>query len=308
MKSLLLLAVIGLLAPAVMAQEQPSAAPAPSPAPATPEPDYVRWVEEDGGDSLQTAIVRFTHPHGETLDLVGAVHIADKAYFQELNRRFKGYDAVLYELVGGPMPVTKEDKEARAKSRETSNLAWVGQMQQTMQRTLELSSQMAEVDYSPPNFVHADMTLEQFNKTKEQKNESFLGLMVKAWLVQSELQSSGKMTKEPDLAQLMAILLSGDSAGELKRIIGSQFDMVEDLITGIEGSNGSVIIGERNNVAIKVLAEQLQLGRKKLAIFYGAAHLPDMEKKLLAAGWKKTGIDWLKAWNLPVEKTAGENK
>lgn len=272
---------------------------------AVPEPDYVRWVEEDNCESLQTAIVRFTHPHGETLDLVGAVHIADKAYFQALNKRFTGYDAVLYELVGGPMPVTKEDKEARAKSRQTSNLAWVGQLQQTMQRTLELTSQMTEVDYSPPNFIHADMSLEQFEKTKTQKNESFLGLMVKAWLVQSEMQDSGKMTKEPDLAQLMAILLSGDSATELKRIIGSQFDMVEDLITGIEGDKGSVIIGERNNVALKVLAEQLKLGRKKLALFYGAAHLPDMEKKLLAAGWKKAGTEWLKAWDLT---TSGKEK
>ena len=264
----------------------------------TPEPDYVRWVDSAETESLQTAITRFTDPQGRTVDLVGAVHIADKAYYESLNKRFKTYDAVLYELVGGPMPVTKEDKAARLKKKQTSNLAWVGKMQETMQRTLELSSQMNEVDYSPANFVHADVTLEQFDSLKQKKNESFLGLMMKAWMVQSDLQDEGKAAKEPDLPKLMAILLSGDSATELKRMLGAEFDMVEDLVAGIEGGEGSAIIAERNKVALEVLQQQLKTGKRKLSIFYGAAHLADMEKRLHSVGWKKTGTEWLKAWDL----------
>ncbi len=259
--------------------------------------DYVRWVEEESGDSLQVAIVSFSHPGGQKLDLVGAVHIGDKAYYEELNKRFKGYDAVLYELVGGPMPKTKQEMEARLAGRDRSSLAWVGAMHEKLKKSLALSSQMEEVDYTPENFVHADMSLEEFQKTREEKNESFLGLMVKAWLVQSELQ--GQSDPSQDLAQLMKILLSSDSATELKRMIGSQFHMVEELVTGMEGSEGSVIIGARNDVALKVLAQQRLTDKKRFAIFYGAAHLPDMEKKLLAAGWRKQRTEWLKAWNLP---------
>ena len=33
------------------------------------------------------------------VDLIGAVHIGDIAYYQQLNERFKQYDALLYELV-----------------------------------------------------------------------------------------------------------------------------------------------------------------------------------------------------------------
>jgi hypothetical protein len=264
-----------------------------------PETDYVRWVEAEEGESLQVAVVTFSHPGGQLLDLVGAVHIGDKAYYDALNERFKRYDAVLYELVGGPMPKVKPSQEERAAASSGSSLAWVGKMHETLKRTLELSSQMDEVDYSSDHFIHADMSLEAFQKAKQAKNESFLGLMVKAWLVQSELEAQGKSSQTGDLAQLMAILLSGDSATELKRMIGSQFHMVEELVTGIEGSEGSVIIGARNDVALKVLVEQLRTDKKKFAIFYGAAHLPDMEKKLLAAGWKKQSSEWLKAWDIP---------
>lgn len=289
MRSLLLTAAFGSLALPVWSEQKP----APS-----QEADYVQWVDDAAGESLQTAIVTFTHPGGQTLDLIGAVHIGDKSYYQELNTQFKQYDAVLYELVGGPMPKTKPDKEARSASRGSSSLAWVGKMHETLKNSLELASQMDEVDYSPQNFVHADMSLEEFQKAKESKNESFLGLMVKAWLVQSELEASGQASQTGDLAQLMAILLSGDSATELKRMLGSQFHMVEQLVTGIEGSEGSVIIGARNDVALKVLVQQLQTGKKRFAIFYGAAHLPDMEKKLLAAGWIKKETRWLNAWNI----------
>jgi hypothetical protein len=51
--------------------------------------------------ALQTAIVRFAGSGEQTfvVDLVAAVHYADRGYFERLNRRFRDYDAVLYELV-----------------------------------------------------------------------------------------------------------------------------------------------------------------------------------------------------------------
>ena len=281
-----------------MADLKPAAPPAESKPAAT---DYVRWVDTETEEGLQTASVRFTREDGATVDLVGAVHIADKAYFEDLNRRFKTYDAVLYELVGGPMPKTEADKASRAKARDSSNLSWLAQLHKTMQRSLALSSQLEEVDYSGTNFVHADVTLEQFDKLKTQKQESFLGLMLKAYAVQAQMEEDGKMAKQPNLAQLMAILLRGDSANNLKRVIGEQFDLVEDLITGIEGGDGTVIIGERNKVALEVLKQQVAAGKKKLAIFYGAAHLPDMEKRLTEQGWKKVNAEWLTAWDLGEE-------
>ncbi len=53
-------------------------------------------------------------PHqGTQVDLIGAVHIAHSAYFQDLNRRFRKYDALLYELVADP-EVNIPDRTPRA--------------------------------------------------------------------------------------------------------------------------------------------------------------------------------------------------
>src|SRR5689334_23610345 len=57
-------------------------------------PDYIRFTEDPAGARLEVAIRKFTLPSGQRLDLVGAVHIADASYYQEINRRFPSYDSV----------------------------------------------------------------------------------------------------------------------------------------------------------------------------------------------------------------------
>ena len=43
---------------------------------------------------FQTAVARFENAEGIRVDLIGAVHIADKAYYEKLNEDFKGYNAL----------------------------------------------------------------------------------------------------------------------------------------------------------------------------------------------------------------------
>ena len=48
-----------------------------------------------------------------------------------------------------------------------------------------------------------------------------------------------------------------------------------------------------------VLQRELERGSKRLGIFYGAAHMPDFERRLvLDFGLKKAGVEWRTAWNL----------
>ena len=42
---------------------------------------------------------RNTDKHDVTIDLIGAVHIGEKAYYDKLNKEFEQYDVLLYELV-----------------------------------------------------------------------------------------------------------------------------------------------------------------------------------------------------------------
>lgn len=268
----------------------------------TVPPDYVRFVEDETGARLQTGVARFQNAQGVTVELIGAVHIADKAYYEALNGRFKTFEAVLYELVGGEF----KDRARLKASGDAERMQWVGWLQETMRKSLALTGQIEGIDYSAKNFVHADMTTGQFFGTQEKKQESFVGLLVKAWRVQMESAVAGDLPDQPGLAKILEILCRKDSPTELKRIVGREFDQVEKIMAGIEADGGTVLIGERNRVALEVLDREIAKGRKKVAIFYGAAHLPDMEQRLIAKGFKKTTVEWLTAWNLPPETEGTE--
>jgi len=260
--------------------------------------EHLRFVEDDDGSArLETVVVKMTGSNGEKVDLVGAVHVADAAYFEALNGRFKGYDAVLYELVGSPEKGNPLSNRAVAKD---ARLSWIGNLQQKMKETLKLESQLEKIDYTAANFVHADMAMEEFQKAQETNQETFLGLWLKAMAAQ---QSAGGTAAGNDLAGvivLLQILMKKDSADDLKRLIGREFDQVEAVMSGLEAGGGTVIIGERNRVALEVLEKEIASGKKRLAIFYGAGHFPDMQKRLEAKGFKRTGSEWLAAWRIPA--------
>lgn len=65
-----------------------------------------------------------------------------------------------------------------------------------------------------------------------------------------------------------------------------------------------MIISDRNERCLGVMHRELAGGHRNLGIFYGAAHFPDLEKRLLDLGFKRTNQEWLTAWNIPkaVEK------
>ena len=111
-----------------------------------------------------------------------------------------------------------------------------------------------------------------------------------------------------DSALLMA-LFSKDRATALKTIMAEQFESLEGSMSALDGPGGSTIITERNKRCFEVLDKQLAAGKKRIAIFYGAGHLPDMERRLIADyGLKRGSETWLPAWQLQpgkAERPAG---
>ena len=257
--------------------------------------------EDQSPRALEVAIVRFERPAGKrppvTVDLVGAVHVADADFFSALNERFKHYDAVLYELVA---------PEGTKVSRESAgNGSPVSAIQNGMTGLLELQFQLKGIDYNQDNMVHADMSPEQFAQSMRDRGESILGIIVRTMGYSLAQQSKGAGGATD--AQLMLALLSKNRAMALKRILAQQFEDLEGSVNVLNGEHGSTLITERNKVALEVLREQIAAGKRKLAIFYGAGHLPDFEKRLredFQLVPKKT--TWLVAWDL-TDKPSGKN-
>lgn len=258
-------------------------------------PRFLRVERNDRGDviALKTPIVRFLPKQGDspTVDLVGAVHIADKSYFEQLNGLFKAYDAVLFELVAAEGTQVPKDREKRgAPSPVTS-------VQQGMKSMLDLSFQLDCIDYSAANFIHADMSPEEFSRSMKDRGESFSQMFFR--MLGQNMAMQGRTTRSN--VSVLSLLFSRDRNVHLKRMLAEQFDDLDGQMELFDGPDGSTIITERNKKAFEVLARELKTGKKRLAVFYGAGHLPDMERRLLADGYRRDTERWITAWSLGLE-------
>ena len=250
---------------------------------------FVRLKKDDKSkpSSLDVAITTYVGRNiaGDQVqvDLVGAIHIADKDFFHRLNKEFEKYDVVLYELVA-----PKGVKPERGSAGLYSPIA----------RMLELADQIAEVDYTKKNFVHADMSGAEMAESMQKRDESWLKMIGEA-IGQGIAQASDPESGASDGQLLANLLTSRSPALAWKRTMAPQFSDMEHSMGWLDGPDGSTILTERNKVALKVLAEQLKTGKRRLAIFYGAGHFPDMERRLVGEFKLKRGEQaWVTAWNL----------
>jgi hypothetical protein len=259
-------------------------------------PDYIRFAEDDRSARLEVAIKTFTMPSGQKVDLISAVHIADDAYYQELNKRFDTYDSVLFELVGDP---------ERLAGSEPSN-STISLIQQAAGEYLHLTFQLDAIDYSKKNMVHADATLAEFEKMQKERGETMMTLFTRAM----DAQTSGKIDStamhELDTFGLIRILLSKDSAAAFKKALAKMFDQTESLTAAMEGKQGSAALSGRNQVVLGKLATVLAVRKQRhIAVFYGAAHMPGLEASLMKdMKAKATGEEWLPAWTMPKANAA----
>lgn len=276
--------VLALLTSTVVYAQQPAA---------EKKTEFLRFVDDaNGGGKLQTAIVTYKNDAGATVHLVAAVHIGEKDYYKALNKTFEGYDGVLYEMVkpkdaGPPQPG------------EERNNSIISVIQRFMKDALELHFQLDDIDYSKPNFVHADLDWETFQKMEEERGESIWGLMLQQMI--REMMNPPKDQEEIGVGDLLNALSSPDRARQLKLLIGRQFGHLEEQMAGF---GGTVLITDRNKACFKVLKKELAAGKKNLAIFYGAGHMEDMEDRLDLMGFHQTGVEWRTAWDM-TEKPGG---
>lgn len=271
-------------------------APTPSTAPQSKDSEYLRIARNDAGAplTLQTSIVRFTPAPGSgrsglKVDLVSAIHIADARYYKELNARFRDYDAVLYELVA--------PQGTRVPLGGGQNRSLVSGVQGAMTDMLGLAFQLEEVDYTRPNFVHSDLSPDELARSMAERGESALDYVFKAMGV-----SMSEQAKDPLGLQgiaLLVALLSQDRERVLKiQFANSMLDM-DTLTAAFEGKDGSSLIGERNKRAVTVLEERIRRGDRRIAIFYGAAHMSGIAQRLESdVGLRRGDSEWLDAWDL----------
>jgi hypothetical protein len=260
-------------------------------------PKFIRIERNAQGipQSLDTSVATYRTRDGRLqVDLIGAVHVADQSYYEKLNEQFQHYDAVLYELVA---PEGTRVPAGGAKSQHP-----VGRMQEAIKDLLDLSYQLNHINYGAANLIHADMSPDEFARSMEERGESFLQILFRM-LGQAAAQS-GRTNQVSDTDLLFAFF-SSDRALKLKRVMAAQFEDLDGQMQILDGPEGSTLISQRNKKVLEVLRREIDRGRTKLAIFYGAGHMPDIARRL-ETEWEMqlASEQWLTAWDMSGKKTA----
>ena len=266
--------------------------------------EFLRLVRDDAGEplSLDTSIVEYRETAATAakagrrtplqVDLVAAVHVGGADYYETLDRMFADYDAVLYELVAPP--------NARVPKPGRKPAGAIGSAQQGLRKMLGLEFQLEGIDYSANNFVHADLSPKEFDAAMAKRGETWWSMFSRL-MRESMARADRDGGRDVSVGQLFGILFGSGPERQttLRRMMAEQFTDMEVLTAAFGGEEGSTLITDRNAAALTVLRDQIAKGRRRIAIFYGAAHMDDFDARLREdVGLQPGEPVWLEAWDL----------
>ena len=270
-----------------------------------PLPPVMRIVTDPASKAqhLQVPLLHYTKgsrlKDQIVLDFVGAVHLGEKSYYGDLNKRFASYDAVLFELVsdGNNLPAIGEERPD----------SLLGTVQRAFSNLLGLSFQLDEVNYRAKNFIHADLSPEELSDAMAARGESLPQLLMKLVKLSTDpeikksLEANGYKESSLEGINPLLILLRGPTQEDrlkIRRFMAQGLVGSDAMMKVLEGDNGFSLITDRNSEVMAVLNRETALGKRKIAIFYGVGHLPDLHKRFLEQGYRLAKVEWLTAWNM----------
>lgn len=254
---------------------------------------FVRFVDgsHEWQGQLQTAISNYRDAEGREVNLVAAIHIADQAYYSMLNKFFTTQDLVLYEMVAEP------DQRPGPQS-VVAGGSPLGMVQTLVARLLDVQFQLQAIDYTPANFRHADLSPAQLGNIMEEKDESFFSMIFDVAIAQqATAQSRNLEPGEFKLSSLLMALSMENQSQALKYLLARELGRTDSLLLDPQLEDSLTLLGDRNRVAIARLEEALlEADRHSISLFYGAAHMPGLERAILALGFHEVERSWLTAW------------
>lgn len=178
-------------------------------------------------------------------------------------------------------------------------------LQADLADALGLAFQLRAIDYSKPNWRLADMDSAELDaalKARGVDAGGFLGTL-------AGTSFSARMVK---LLLGLVRFADGLTGGSIRAMV--QVMMIELLsIDGIKDAGAAgmapgmmeVILDDRNAVVIDRLATLLEReDPKDVAIFYGAAHIPDLVERLRDRfGYEPAGVEWITAIEVDLDKS-----
>ncbi|HTL59480.1 MAG TPA: hypothetical protein VL361_27665 [Candidatus Limnocylindrales bacterium] len=261
-----------------------------------PEP-YVRISNNDSNlVQLQIAVRKFVpaRGHGPAIWLAGVSHIGDSNYYAALQEHLDAQTLVLFEGVAARARPSTPTSPRQAAHRDDasdkgSSSADDAGLQSSVATSLGLEFQLTAIDYQRPNFRNCDLTIpelrqlfaaEETSTGSSGAGESFEGVLQLMQggsffdsVLQVGLRFLGASPKLRALGRLALIDVIGEIQGDFSHLQGLPPNMKELL---------QVLLERRNQKVVRELTNDLpRLDEDDtIAVFYGTAHMPDLERRL----------------------------
>lgn len=293
-------AAAGLLALPVLAQEPAPASAEPKTGSFTNAGPYMRVARPDTNTvELQIVLRQFLPQDAKdpAIWLVAVSHIGESNYFSQLQSFLNQQGLVLFEGVGYAEGRRKSKAQPSATDDTSAQDAEPGgtsSLQSTLATSLGLAFQLDAIDYEQKNFKNSDMSMTQIQELmvkqmekegageRESGNPEFLALMAamegSSWLgafLHVGVRLLGSSPKLQAMTRLMLIEVLGGIQGDMSEMKGLPPE-IQDLMR--------VLIQERNGVVLRDVKKALARRSKpfeSIAVFYGAAHMDNMERRLV---------------------------
>ena len=270
---------------------------------------YIQALRGRNGsvDAAQTLIRRFVplHGNGPSISLVAAVHIGEKSYYQQIQRFLDKQDVVFYEGVKPSRSAAKTHSAHVAKPPVDAKPP-IG-IQKKMSDALQLQYQLDGIHYNRPQFRNSDLDWDTLSALATKAGPDTQQLLAR---LQNSVAGGPTITRGDQIVDRVLALSASTPllATILRRLLIRALSDPDNLEN--EGAkSGSVaakkldliLVDERNKAVLADITALLKTSKRSsphpvrsIAVFYGAAHMGDIERHLTAdLGYRSAGEQWL---------------
>ena len=274
------------------------------------ETGFLRIERSDAGDEVALQVARRAYRprsgrKGPVIWLTGVTHIGSSNYFAALQKHLDTLDLVLYEGVnGGPESEPASEPSGPGEKKLDHGL------QGDMAQALGLVFQLEAIDYRKPHFRNSDLSLDQIQQLLappgvvlsdapaaagppprahpqlEHLVNTMNGTSLLGRILDFGLRLVAGNPRLQAVTKLVLIETLGQLEGDLTEARGLPPDLKELL---------TVLIRARNDTVLRTLAREASRpeGPKSISVFYGAAHMADLEQRLARElGYSPAGTEW----------------
>jgi hypothetical protein len=244
------------------------------------------------------------------------MHVGEPGYYRALQRFLDTQTIVLYEGVKPESHPHHVHEDAVASNHATTPVKSGYSMQSTLAHSIGLVFQLDAIDYDRTNFLNSDLSIDQIQSIMAggqplgapgqeggsptsfdtllqiMDGSSFLGSLFRVGM--QFIAASPKMQA---MAKLTFIEAIGRLKGDLSEVQGLPPDLKQLIMVLIQARDKNLVADLKNELK-KIPSSG------SLAVFYGAGHMEDLEKRITSElHYRPTQEQWLTAFSVNMRQS-----